>query len=234
MIRKFLPTALCLLLSPLLVAQQAASPTKLVFASLPKGTQLNLVLLETVSSLTARKGQKVRMAVAENLTASGHVLISAGTPVVGVVSNRRAPIPGKRDGYVWIKPESLMLPDGTQLKLLEQPPGWNACGGMGKWCWGYLDLPFTLVGLTSLLFESHHHPDQPGDDRLLKACWPFPGYTAADYSFGITDSGMTEASASIASNKALVAACHIEFPPVPYNFGYVKPPTAKTKWACSQ
>ncbi len=220
--------ALCVYLSPLLVAQQAAPSTESLFASLPKGTQLDLVLLETVSSLTEKKGQTIRMAVAESLTAGGHVLIPAGTPVVGVVTSQRAPIPGKRNGYVLIRPMSVTLRDGSRIKLLEQPPGWNACGGMGKWCWGYLDLPFTLVGLASLAFDTHH-PDQPGDDRPLKACWSLPGYTAADHSFGIDDSKTAERSPSIASNIPLVAACHAEFPPVPYNYGYVRPPTVKTE-----
>ena len=227
MTRMLLQSALCLALCPMLAAQQAAPSTKSVLASLPKGTQINLVQLETVSSRTARKGQTVRMAVAENLTASGHILIPIGTPVVGVVSRRRAPISGKRNGYVVIKPLSLTLRDGSRLKLLEDPPGWNACGGMGKWCWGYLT-PFGLLGLATLPFDMHH-PDQPGDDRTVKACWSFPGYTARDHSFSTDDSNSAETTPLIASNIPLIAACHVEFPPVPYNYGYVKPPTVKTE-----
>ena len=215
MIRKMLQAILCVILCPLLAAQQRASSTKSAFVSLPKGTQVNLVLLETVSSLTAKKGQTIRMAVAESLTAGGHVLIPMGTPVVGVVSRRRAPIPGKRNGYVVIRPVSLTLRDGSRIELLEQPPGSNACGGMGKWCWGYLT-PFGLFGLATLPFDMHH-PDQPGDDRPVKACWSFPGYTVADYSFWIDDSNAAERTPSIASNIPLIAACHVEFPPIPYN-----------------
>ncbi len=224
--RKVSQLALCLVLSPLLAAQQTVPSPQVVFASLPKGTQVNLVLLQAVSSLIARKRQTVRMAVAEDLTTSGYVLIPAGTPVVGIVWRQRTPIPGKRNGYVWVKPSSLTLPDGSRLKLLETPPGWNKCGGMGTWCLGYIAMaPYTIVGLASLLFGSHYHPSQPGKDLAAKACLPLPGYIAKDRRFRVPTLNALGNPLSIASARAQVAACNPEFPPVPYNFGKVAPPT---------
>jgi len=82
MIRHTLQAALCIALSPLLVAQHTRPLSKPVLVSLPKGTQLNLVLLETISSFTARKGQAIRLAVATDLMAGGCVVIPVGYVVM--------------------------------------------------------------------------------------------------------------------------------------------------------
>jgi hypothetical protein len=229
-------------MAPLLAAQQAGesvpaqsresctatAPAKPALVFIPKGTQINLVLLETVSSKTAKKGQSVGLAVAQDFVVNGIVVIAAGTPALSVITNQRKPIPGKRNGSVWFKPASLMLENGLRLKLLENPPGWNPCGGMGTWCIGYVAMaPYTIVGLVSLLFETHHHPDQPGEDKSLKACWPLPAYTASSYKFSTAVLNGAETAPSVSSTRVLVDACHPEFPPLPYNFGSVKPPTAK-------
>lgn len=241
MIRETIPFVLCICLAPMRAQQgdhsqpvppanerTSAAPVKGIFFKLPKGTQVNLVLLEALSSATAEKGQSVRLAVAQDLTAGGFVAIAAGTPVSGVVSFERKSTPGKRDGYLWFKPTCLTLQNGFRIKLLEQPPGWNRCGGMGTLCFGYVAMaPYSIVGLASLLFESQHHPDEPGKDTTHKACWPLTGFTAAKYGFWEPASNAVEPSSAVSPDLSRLVACHPEFPPLPYNYGAVDPPTAK-------
>ena len=52
MIQRFLPSALCICLSPLLAAQQGAS------VNIPEDTTIKLVSLERVSSKTAVRGTR--------------------------------------------------------------------------------------------------------------------------------------------------------------------------------
>jgi hypothetical protein len=191
---KALQSALCLVLSPLLVAQSpeigATSPgTANQSISIPKGTAVNVVTLETVSSATAKRGQRVRMAVNQEVSVDGIIVIPAGTPVVGEVTHVRRAIPNKKDGYVVIRPVYLNLASGARLNLREYPPGEDSCGDMGP-CWEFflivvpLLAPVAAVGLTAGLIDAALHPRRKGprvsgDDEFTYACWRDTGYTAA-------------------------------------------------------
>jgi hypothetical protein len=91
MIRRVLSSSLCIILAaPLLVAQQTAttsdpanvSATNVIF---PKGTKVQLVLLESISTETAVHGSPVRFAVAKDVVVNGATVIHAGAPASGVV-----------------------------------------------------------------------------------------------------------------------------------------------------
>jgi hypothetical protein len=143
MIRKMLQSTLCLSLSPLLVAQQATGsgtspiapgsfPTaqsKGATITLRRGTIVALVPLETVSSATAQVGQTVRFAVGTDVKVDGVIVIPRGTSASTVVTYVRKAIGGKRDGIVEDGPPSLILPDGSSIKLRNIiPPDSDAPG----------------------------------------------------------------------------------------------------------
>ena len=121
MIRSMLQSVLCLILCPLLAAQQAASsgqgpavPGSLPTAqsegatiTLPRGTIVPLFPLETVSSATAQVGQAIRFAVSADVVVNGTVVIPKDTPVSGVVTHARKAVPGRRDGRIEVKPVTL-------------------------------------------------------------------------------------------------------------------------------
>ena len=154
MIRRIFQSVLCICLAPLLVAEQAASPALTPAEEhgpivLKKGTEVKLVLLEMVSSATAKNGQKVRMAVSEDVTLNGAILIPKGTLAAGEVTELRKAKPQKRNAFLEIKPIDLTLADGTRLKLREYQPGEDACGDFGP-CWAMWTFfgPLVLLGLT--------------------------------------------------------------------------------------
>lgn len=158
---KFLQSVLCLCLSPLLVAQEAADPAIMpnressasahavsaASIKVPKGTEVNLVLLESISSATAKKGQTVHMAVAQDVEVDGTIVIPGGAPANGIVTHLRKAVPGKNDGYVELKGVGLTLPNGTPMKLSEYPPGEDACGDFGP-CW----VMFPVFGAIDAIF----------------------------------------------------------------------------------
>ncbi len=163
MIRQSLQSVLCICLSPLVVAQQtlptAATPAgRDKPAILEKGTEVKLVLLETVSSATAKNGQKVRMAVAEDVSSNGVIVIRKGTPATGEVAELRKPVLNKRNGYFSIKPVDLTMASGSRLKLREYPP--DACEPDGP-CWllRILVLPFMPFAIAHETEERHRHPE---------------------------------------------------------------------------
>jgi hypothetical protein len=75
MIRRISQSALCLLLSPLLVAQQN---TRLTNLQLGKDTEIHLRLDQDVSSASVREGDRVRYVVVDDVLVDGVVVIPAG------------------------------------------------------------------------------------------------------------------------------------------------------------
>jgi hypothetical protein len=100
--RLMIEGALSLSLCPLLVAQQAASPVSApTEASKPivlkKRTFVEVVLLETVSSATATKGQSMRMAVENDVKIDGVVAVPKGTSATDIVVRAGKAVPGKKE-----------------------------------------------------------------------------------------------------------------------------------------
>ncbi|HEY2470389.1 MAG TPA: hypothetical protein VGI45_21520 [Terracidiphilus sp.] len=185
MIRTTLQSALCLVLSPLLVAQQVApglrdgnsSSTQTTKSpetiTLPRKTVVALVLLESVSSATAQKGDKVRLAVAKDVSIEGTVVIPKGTPASGLVAHVQKAVPGKRDGDVEIKPASLTLSDGREVSLRQYVDrSGDGCGSPGE-CTAVAVILILLIpvfigeGIASLF--PHHRP-MTGRDQEIEQC----------------------------------------------------------------
>ncbi len=190
MIRRLLQTALCFILCPLLVAQQnpaasvtfdtpensksASAPHALPeYVTLPKYTVLRIVLLETVSSATATKGQMVRMTVGEDEKVNGLVVIPEGAHVTGKVTHLRRSIPGKRNGSIHAEPTNLTLGNGTLVRLRHNRPGEDDCGEMGPcWIWWTFLAPLSLVGIAHDTIR-HRHSKPEGRDETQTACSGF-------------------------------------------------------------
>ena len=199
MIRSLIQAVVCLSLCPLLVAQQAIgsgqSPTApdLASAAQPKGATITLrrgtivplVLLETVSSATAQKGQTVRLAVKEDVVVDWTVIIPRGTPVSGLVTSVRKGVAGKNDGSLRIEPISLTLPDGPSIELrgytYTDDGGDGVCEGFVS-CLGLnvivfsISLPLVVAFWVASPFQ-RHFTRKPGFDKTLDYCHTLWGST---------------------------------------------------------
>jgi len=200
MIRKMLQAILCITLCPLLAGQQAASPVGVPADAsksvvLEKRTFMKLMLLEAVSSATATNGQSVRMAVTEDVSADGVVMISKGTPATGVVVGVRKAVPGEKNGSVAIKPESVNPLNSVPIALRNYHYTLEDDG----MCSGFSDcLPLILIapvyGIGDLIaypFRTHH---VPGEDEVLPAC--SEEWSVVSRSIVIQASGITRAQSA--------------------------------------
>lgn len=203
-------SALCLLLSPVLVAQQVAGGVRQSTSEsdqrssrsmqsstviVPKGTQIPLVLLESISSASARKRQLIRFAVARDVMANGTVLIQRGTAATGLVWKVQKAITGKRDGYVIFELVSLTLPDGP-LPVSQYVSNGNDDGGDG-WCYGFGSCLILFVFMYAIclpivsvkdLFDRPHDPPVSAQDETKAACSPIWAVTKKAYPVTITHS----------------------------------------------
>jgi len=129
------------------------------------------VLTEEVSSATAKKGQTVRLELDKDWEVEGQVILPKGTPALGVVNHLVRAIPGKKDGYVDVKPVSIQLSSVRKLRLSEYPPGEDACDDMGP-CWALYTIAFTVflpITLAGLIKEGGHRNEycKDGKDRII-------------------------------------------------------------------
>jgi len=187
--RTIMRSILSLALCSLLTAQSGEAQTQVtgpVSDSKPieikRGTKLSLVLAEEVSSGTAKKGQTVRLELSEDWEVLGRVILPKGTPALGTVNHLVRTIPGKRDGYVDVKPISIQLASGRRLRLSKDLPGEDDCGDMGP-CWAFATVAFAVflpLTLPALLVAGTHRHDnrQEGKDRILPVGDKVVTYTA--------------------------------------------------------
>jgi hypothetical protein len=205
MLSRFAASCLCLLMSATLVAQETVSvapPLEPAAATAPtpepapvpltlkKGTEVELVLLETVSSATAVKGQPVRFAVAKDVVADGLVVIPKGAPAAGVVTTVQKAVRDKRDGYVVVEPRKVEVGNGAWASLRDTRPGVNACDDFCP-SWGVVAAilvfsPIIVAGLVLvapwvlIAWLSDRKNEIEGRDQVIQPCWRETMYTAAE------------------------------------------------------
>ncbi len=181
--RKTMQILFAVLLCPLLAAQQTVDVT------IARETKIPFVLLESVSSATAKKGQIVHLALAKDI-AIGGVTIPKGTPAEGKVASARKARPGKYDGYIDVKATSILLSNGQRLPLRRYPPGEDDCGGMGPCiALAIAVLPVAIVAFTAVAISSpvllikRAHDGKPspnaritGTEMTLKQCDSIEAY----------------------------------------------------------
>jgi hypothetical protein len=211
MISKLFESVLCIALSPLLVAQQASEapaglegalvPAPGPKAFLPKHTEIRLILMETISSATASKGQSVRMAVGQDVSINGVVVIRKGTPAIGVIDFVRRAVPGKKNGEVSIKPMSISLPNSRPITL--RPYNGSEQDALGEALFPIL--PFCYVVM--LVAIPFHRKHETGEEFVLGTC--SEQWSELPHAVTIVSSGATgfEPAAAAQSETDLSATC---------------------------
>lgn len=178
MIQTTLQSAICLLLSPMLVAQQVGDlsargntpnpPPQTERLTLERGAEIQFVTREAISTATAFNGEFVALEVARDVAKNGAVIVPAGTPAVARIMHVKKPVVGKRNGYLEIQPVSMTLKDGTRVKLRRNAPGEDDCGDFGP-CWAMFAIMGPLIvafsPLIILQLATEHH-----DSKSPKPC----------------------------------------------------------------
>jgi hypothetical protein len=142
MIRKLFESALCILLAPLLVAQQAAqplepqatapiaigtatarSPSSSDLGRLTNATQIDLVVLDPISSKTATVGTQIRFHVLRDMSVQNTPIIRAGALVTGTV--KKVTVASKRrhrDGQIKVRLYSYKTGTGQTIRFTGVSP----------------------------------------------------------------------------------------------------------------
>jgi hypothetical protein len=187
MLKRMLQSALCLILCPLLVAQQLPAPASTddaslrsmpapatvappplpEFVTIPKHTKVELISLEEVSSATATKGQFVRLAVANDVLVNGMVVIPRGTLASGAVSYVIKGAPGKRDGYLSVAPRIIFLSNRKSIKVQDR-----FGSDFGPWWFAYTFLaPLMLMLWIGVAVDKvHNNKKSLGKDHVIHVC----------------------------------------------------------------
>jgi hypothetical protein len=138
-IRRMLQSALCL--CPLLAQQTpqassqtapsnpaqsapaaAAHPSLPEFITVPKGTEIDLVALDTISSGTASAGTRVRFLVAKDVEVGGATVIHDGSPTTGVVARVKRGVPYRQWPELTIRVKEVEAANGSKLRLTDSDP----------------------------------------------------------------------------------------------------------------
>jgi hypothetical protein len=157
---------------------------------LPKGKPVQFVLLDSLSTATARKGQIVHFAVAQDVKQGEAVVIPRGTPAIGEVKFVRKSIPDKQGAYLDLEPAIIVFANGTKLKVAPspdqencevEPSCWVAIGWMAA-----VEAVFLPIDLTALAIHSTRHKHNPnrypvGEDFERGPCETIPAYTARNW-----------------------------------------------------
>jgi hypothetical protein len=122
MIRRFLQSALCICLSPLLVAQQAVDSSSTAPAQVnidvSKDTRVQFLSPDMASLAAIRTGALVQFVIDTDLTAGDAVLIRAGVPIAGVVVQvKHASRVRHRDGQLIVRVTEMVSGRMTDVTL---------------------------------------------------------------------------------------------------------------------
>ncbi len=155
----------------------------------PKGMEVRFVLLDTLSTATAKKGQNVHFAVAQDVKVGDVVAIPRGTPAIGEVALVRKSIPGKQNPYLHIEPRTILLANGTKLKVQEtldrenckaEPACWVAIGWMAVVEAIFLPIELPALAIHSIRHKQNPHRYPVGEDFERGLCDTVRAYTARD------------------------------------------------------
>ncbi|WP_058188998.1 hypothetical protein [Terracidiphilus gabretensis] len=208
---------LCLALCMTAIAQQSVTqnnpepPTLADTVTISREIKIEFFLLESVSSSTAERGQIVRLAVANDVSTNGVVVIPKGTLAEGKVTHVHQGIPGKRDGQITVEATSMLLSNGQRLRLRQYPPGEDDCGDMGPCVvLAIVVAPVAIialavyavispVALADYIRNRKYSPKvyPAGTQMTLQPCERVDAYLSKK--IAIQPSGLTPASASLAS-----------------------------------
>lgn len=152
--------------------------------TIPHGTEVELMALETVSTESAHKGEHVHFAVARDVVVNGEVVLYAGTKVDALLYSLTKAVPGRRDGAMKLVMDAVVINKAKiwiaecnaecQEKRTEQ--GKNKIGKAGK------DVALAVVAVPLLpalvgmevadgVHKNAASPVQPSEAAVLPACY---------------------------------------------------------------
>jgi len=183
MIRKFVLSALCICLSPLLVAQQATSTGTI---TVPKDTKFELVALDRITSDSATTGSEVQFAISKDVVVDGRTVLPAGTPVTGILTKVVKAKPAKRDGELRVRIKAVTISKNFGLALTNSDPHYrqtprekfkegatNTLEFIGGIVLLPLDLPMAIA-----MTNGGHNPI--GKDAVLPRCYSVTYWVRTD------------------------------------------------------
>jgi hypothetical protein len=216
LIRRTLQSALCLFLAPLMVAQQPAEPQSALDASrptamflddvvIPKGTRIELVSVENVSSDTAKENSLVRFALAKDLVVNEVTVLDAGTPVEGRVSRVRRGVPYRQWGELTITIRKIQIGNHAHMRLRSSDPenpesmvdGFAMCALVFPLCIA-LAIGFRNGGGAS------RKPGGTNERAVLPPCVGWTFWTGS--SFKITEQHRAESKAALRASPRLTCS----------------------------
>ncbi|WP_348262722.1 hypothetical protein P8935_23395 [Telmatobacter sp. DSM 110680] len=192
-LRKTLQSALCLCLTPLMVAQQAAEPQSARYRSLPtatipdevvipKGTRIELVSLEHVSSDTAKEKSLVRFALAKDLVVNGVKVLDVGTPVEGKVSRVRRGVPYRQWGELTITIRRIQIGNHAHMRLRSSDPE-NPESMVDEWAQCALVFPLCITAIIAFSTLSRTKPTGDNERAVLPPCVGWTFWTGSSFRF---------------------------------------------------
>jgi len=210
--KRLLQSALCIFLSPLLVAQQvpqSADPqvsgqstprndtlplTPSGFVAVTKYTEVDLVALDAISSVTATVGSKIRFRVARDVIVQNTTVVPAGTLLIATITKViTASKKHHRDGKVKVRFEDLKLASGQSLRLKGGSPEELLARKENRKTTlkFFLLLPLIApmlpyIALMAIgMWNEGGRPD--GKDAVFEPCFRVAAYTTSTVNFRLTD-----------------------------------------------
>ena len=183
MIRNTFQPAVCLLLATLLVAQQtpALSQNEVI---IPKGTRIELVSQDNISSATAVQNSVVRFALAKDLVVNEVTVLTAGTPVEGRVSRVRRGVPYRKWGELTISIKRIQIGNHSYARLRSSDPE-STESMIDDFGMCALVLPL-CIALAIGFKEASGKTPKPGSDgaqAVLAPCVGWTFWTGSDFKF---------------------------------------------------
>jgi len=223
MTRRFLYSALCIFLAPLLMAQelnpagahvQSASPSSSptpaaapALVSIPKDTKIELMTLKTISSETATAGSHVQFVVANDVTVNGVTVFYAGAPVMGIVTHAKRGIANHQWAGLKIRVKELQIGNGPKLRLTSSNPKFRTTPREFFSCAAFLPGCVQLMIMASMGCGEDSCSSKPnaesGQQAVLPACVTSDFWTAASTDISLAQ--LAQGKASVTTN--LTTAC---------------------------
>lgn len=104
--------------APRLAPRPAAAPSGPGELTVPAGTHVLLELVNSLNTKRSRDGDHVYMRTVVPIAAGGHIAIPRGSTVLGTVTEAK---PARGKGDLYIRFDTLTLPDGTTRDLRVRP-----------------------------------------------------------------------------------------------------------------
>jgi hypothetical protein len=162
-------------------SEAGARPSLPEFIAVRKGTKIEVMALDTISSETAAAGALVRFAVAKDVVVDGATVIHAGSPVMGVVTRVKRGVPYRQWPELTIRVKEVEVANGTKLRLTDSDPRsrkWPLHSSKDYAECAIL-LPLCIASLFGVVDDGPEKPNaQSGQQVVLSPCTVWKRWTA--------------------------------------------------------